>query len=186
MSSIEIDTSFNNLNFGQILRLLIIAAPILGLLKDYIAATMTSFLDSNRSFSFYAMPVAWALCIAPHVYAITLYDRVSPVKKFDRINPRTLVPSLDMNQSLDSVTKQKIARAEAAQLNGYENVGFFAAAVVAANVTKVDLWWTNTMTITYLVSRVIYNIVYINGVKGPVRGIPFYCGVGSVFAPSII
>src|SRR5271163_4240893 len=99
----------------------------------------TNIMTSNmRNFSFYTVPAAWVLCIAPHIYAVKLHDRTSPTKKVDKINPRTLLPSLDANEALDHATKEKISRAEASQQNGYENLGFFAAAVVAANVAKVD------------------------------------------------
>ena len=118
------------------------------------------------------------LCIAPHIYAVKLHDRISPTKKVDKINPRTLLPSLDANEALDHATKEKISRAEAAQQNGYENLGFFAAAVVAANVAKVDYWWINTLSAGYIASRVLFNIVYIKGVDGHIRGGFFYCGIG--------
>lgn len=104
-------------------------------------STTGTLFDLTRNFSFYAIPAAWVLALAPHVYATSLHDSKSPGKKFDNCNPRTLVPSLDSNQSLDSETKQTIIRAEAAQQNGFENVGLFAAAVVAGNVAKVDSWW---------------------------------------------
>ena len=89
----------------------------------------------------YTVPAAWVLSLLPHVYAINLHDSKSPKEKFDICSPRQLTPSLNANQALDQETKARIIRAEAAQANGFENIGFFAAAVVAANVAKVDNWW---------------------------------------------
>ena len=114
-------------------------------------------------------------------YATVLHDSKSPEKKFDNSAPRTLVPSLDSNQSLDRETKLTIVRAEAAQQNGFENVGLFAAAVVAANYAKVDSWWLNALSFGYLGSRVGYNVLYLNGVGGP-RTAVFLGGVGMIFA----
>src|SRR5271170_3553660 len=139
---------------------------------------MTSLLNTTRNLSFCTVPAAWVLCIAPHIYAVKLYDWASPVKKFDKVNPRTLLASLDANDDLEGAIKERIRRAEAAQLNGYENLGFFAAAVVAANVAKVDPWWTDTLSAGFLASRVLFNILYITGVKGQVRGTVFYFGIG--------
>jgi uncharacterized MAPEG superfamily protein len=83
-------------------------------------------------------------------------------KKFDVKNPRTYVASLKEDQSLDSATKDKIIRAEGAQQNGFENVGFFAAAVVAGNVAGLDNFTLNYLTGGYLASRAIYVWLYIN------------------------
>jgi uncharacterized MAPEG superfamily protein len=141
---------------------------------------MASFLDFTRNFSYYTIPAAWVLSIAPHVYATSLHDSKSPETKFDNCSPRTLVPSLDRNQSLDSETKQTIIRAEAAQQNGFENIGLFAAAVVAANAAKVDSWWLNTLSFGYLGSRVVYNVLYIGGANGA-RTAVFLGGVGMIF-----
>lgn len=141
---------------------------------------MASFLDLTRNFSFYTIPGAWVLAITPHIYATLLHDRRSPETKFDQVSPRTLLPSLDSNQTLDTQTKQTIIRAEAAQNNGWENIGLFAAAVVAGNVAHVDSWWLNTLSFGYLGSRVVYNLLYIGGF-GPARSTAYMAGIGMIF-----
>lgn len=40
----------------------------------------------------------------------------------------------------------------------FENLGLFAAAVVAANVAKVPNSELNTLTATYLASRALFNL----------------------------
>lgn len=80
--------------------------------------------------SLYTIPAAWVVAIAPHFYAASLGG-----KTFDNRSPRTYTASLKDTQTLDAATKQRIIRAEGAQQNGFENVGLFAAAVVAANST---------------------------------------------------
>ena len=42
--------------------------------------------------------------------------------------------------------------------DSFENLGLFAAAVVAANVAKVPNSELNTLTTTYLISRAIFNL----------------------------
>ncbi|MCJ1250880.1 hypothetical protein MMC30_008108 [Trapelia coarctata] len=122
---------------------------------------MSTFFDPTRNFSFYAVPAAWVLCLLPHAYATSLYDRSSS-QKFDTRNPRALKEKLASDQTLSQATKDRIMRAEGAQQNGFENIGLFAAAVVAGNVAGVDNWWLNTLSGAYVASRVLYNVVYIN------------------------
>jgi len=142
-------------------------------------ATINTF-DLTRNYSIYAIPAAWMMAVLPHAYATSLHDKKSPVKKYDNCNPRTLLPSLDKNQSLDTETKQTIIRAEAAQQNGFENLGLFAAAILAANMAKVDSWWLNVLSFGYLGSRAVYNVLYISGAGVP-RTVVFFSGLGMIF-----
>lgn len=54
-----------------------------------------------------------------------------------------------------------ITRAESAQQNGFENVGLFAAAVVAGNIAKLDNSTLNILSGGYILSRIAYNYIYI-------------------------
>ncbi|MGG6496847.1 UNVERIFIED_CONTAM: MAPEG family protein, partial [Bacteroidetes bacterium 56_B9] len=45
---------------------------------------------------------------------------------------------------------------------GFENLGLFAAAVVAGNIVRLDNWTLNVLSGGYLLSRVAYNLIYIN------------------------
>lgn len=69
-----------------------------------------------------------------------------------------VIPSLTPSLA----TKERIVRAEGAQQNGFENIGLFAAAVVAGNMARLDNWTLNALTGGYLASRVAYNLLYIN------------------------
>jgi len=116
--------------------------------------------------------------MAPHVYAMKVYDRISPAQDFDRTNPRSFLPHINALKEIDDATKRTLERAEAAQFNGFENLGFFAAGVVAANLAKVDPWWVNVLSAGYLSSRALFNIVYIRGATGLPRGAFYYLGIG--------
>jgi uncharacterized MAPEG superfamily protein len=83
--------------------------------------------------------------------------------KFDNKNPRTYTRDTGGDQSIDKATKQTIIRAEGAQLNGFENIGLFAAGVVIGNVAKLDNSTLNTLSAAYLASRAVYNVLYIGG-----------------------
>ena len=170
---------------------------------------MTTFLSSNN-ISLYTVPAAWWLCMVPHVYAFMQYDRTIDTSsttnsgnqasvagtgsswKFNPTEPRTFLQRLRDNPhpSLTPTVKARLSRAEAASLNGYENLGFFAASVVAANISLIvvhaneggssygkELWYVNIHSIGYLVSRLLFNWTYVLGVSGPARGLWFYTGL---------
>jgi len=141
-------------------------------------------IDTTRNFSLYTIPAAWVLCLLPHAYATSLYDS-SSAQKADMRNPRGMVASLSSNQSLSQATKDKISRAEAAQQNGFENIGLFAAAVVAGNAAGLDNWWLNVLSVGYVGSRVVYNIVYVGNTTkrlANVRTGTFLSGIGMIMS----
>lgn len=55
---------------------------------------------------------------------------------------------------------QRYLRLEASSMNGFEGLPFFAAAVVAGNIAKLPHKTLNSLALTYVVSRVLYNILY--------------------------
>ncbi|KAF2150194.1 hypothetical protein K461DRAFT_300643 [Myriangium duriaei CBS 260.36] len=135
-----------------------------------------SALDLTRNLSLYAVPAAWVLSIAPHFYAASL-------GRFDNKNPRTYTRETEGDQSIDKATKGKILRAESAQMNGFENVGLFASAVVIGNVAKLDNWTLNVLSGSYLATRAIYNLLYIRGTTDALasaRSVAFVSGVGII------
>ncbi|KAF2430677.1 hypothetical protein EJ08DRAFT_633411 [Tothia fuscella] len=138
-----------------------------------------NILDTTRNYSLYTIPLAWALAIAPHMYAASLGG-----SKFDNTAPRTYTSSLKEDQTLDKATKDKIIRAEGAQSNGFENLPLFAAAVVAGNVAKLDNWSLNALSGGYLISRVVYNVLYVNNTTegtANARSVSYLSGIGILF-----
>jgi len=77
--------------------------------------------------------------------------------------------------------KLRIVRAEAATQNGMETLGFYAAAVVAANAVGLDAGTLNTLTYGYLASRLMYNLAYVrlqdNRAFAPIRSLSWLVGV---------
>ncbi|KAF2758380.1 hypothetical protein EJ05DRAFT_499904 [Pseudovirgaria hyperparasitica] len=136
-----------------------------------------SILDTTRNLSLYTIPAAWVLSIAPHFYAASL-------GKFDNKQPRTYTKDSESDQSIDKATKSTIIRAEGAQQNGFENIGLFAAAVVIGNVAKLDNYTLNILSGSYLASRVVYNLAYINGTTDTIATLrtgSFLTGIGIIW-----
>jgi len=139
---------------------------------------MSSLLYTTSNYSFYAIPMAWVIAMAPHSYATTLS------KIFDTRSPRTYCKAVENDQTIDKATKDKIIRCEAAQLNGFENLAFFASAVVAGNVAGIPASTLNLLSGGYLLSRVLYTIIYINNTTKAVaslRSLTWVVGIAQIF-----
>ncbi|KAI4134701.1 MAG: hypothetical protein LQ347_001305 [Umbilicaria vellea] len=139
---------------------------------------MASFFDGSHNWSLHTIPAAWILALLPHLYATSLAG-----SKFDVTQPRGMVNKLVNDQSLDSATKSRIARAEGAQQNGFENIGLYAAAVVAGNIAGLNAGTLNYLSGGYLLSRMAYNIIYItneSAMAGNARTGVFVTGIGLI------
>ncbi|KAG0646340.1 hypothetical protein D0Z07_8421 [Hyphodiscus hymeniophilus] len=138
---------------------------------------MSGLFDTTPNYSFYAIPGVWVLSLFPHLYAATAS------KSFDNRTPRGYTKCLDSDQTLDKSTKERIARAEGAQQNGFENIGLFASAVVAGNLAGLPSATLNTLAGGYFLSRLVYNVVYITNTSetmANVRTAVFLGGIAQI------
>lgn len=117
------------------------------------------------------IPAAWFVAFVPHVYS-TFYNIGN------KTSPRSYMSALEKDQTIDQAvsacphlpfthshteqTKDRFARIKGAQQNGFENLGFFAAAVVAGNLAGLSSSTLNVLSAGYVVSRVVYTVIYIN------------------------
>lgn len=136
---------------------------------------VANVISTVPNYSFYSIPAMWLVSFMPHPYAI-----ICAGDRFKNTSPRQMVSDL-MAKKDKTDNDKKVIRAESAQANGYvsvlmwprppslidtdsyllnsfENIGLFAAAVVAANYAGVPNGELNTLTGAYLGSRVLYNL----------------------------
>ena len=69
-------------------------------------------------------------------------------------------------------------------MNGFENLGLFASAVVAGNLAGLSSQTMNLLSGGYLASRAVYNIIYINNsTQGAAntRSVAYLAGIGMIF-----
>lgn len=147
-----------------------------------------SSLIAQTNISLYTLPAAWIFCLFPRFYAAHLYTS-STSKPLDIILPRALAARASADPALQHSTRDKIVRAEAAQANGLENVGYFAAAVVAGNVAGLSKTVLNCLSLGYLLSRGLYSWLYVVGDKKKTalaRTGVFFSGQGLIFALFIL
>jgi uncharacterized MAPEG superfamily protein len=65
------------------------------------------------------------------------------------------------DKTLPPQVRDRILRAESAMINGYDNLGFFAAAVCMGNVARMDISLLNWLAAVYIGSRLLYIPAYI-------------------------
>jgi uncharacterized MAPEG superfamily protein len=145
---------------------------------------MSSTMITSTNISLYTLPLSWIICLLPRFYAAHLYTTRTS-KPLDLLLPRALAARAAADPALQPTTRDRIVRAEAAQANGLENVGFFAAAGVAGNVAGLSKGVVNYLSVGYLVSRGLYSWLYVVGdTKGMAiaRTGVFFSGQGLIFA----
>ncbi|KAK7432718.1 hypothetical protein QQZ08_000578 [Neonectria magnoliae] len=112
--------------------------------------------DLSRNYSYFTVPAVFFAAALPHAYAV-----LSSRAHFDNANPCNHRETLATSETLDKVKQQCLLRAKAASANGFETLGFYASAVMAANITRVDIRTLNVLTLSYVATRVAYNVTYI-------------------------
>ncbi|PWN24815.1 hypothetical protein BDZ90DRAFT_244315 [Jaminaea rosea] len=144
---------------------------------DSLQSTLVS-LTGLRNISLLVVPALWVNSIAAHFYAVSLTRG-----RFTNSSPRDYLSSIQKKEKKTS-TDLKFIRAEAAQQNGFENLPFAAAAFVAGIVAKLPVAELNSWALLYLISRVVYNLLYINTTSESLsnaRSVVFVGGIGILF-----
>ncbi|OHE95469.1 hypothetical protein CORC01_09202 [Colletotrichum orchidophilum] len=131
---------------------------------------------AQKGLSLYTIPAAFLMALLPNVYAVS-----GAGVHYDLCNPRKLQTSVVADDKLDKIVKARILRAKAASENAFETLGFYSAAVVAANFAGVDAETVNLLTLGYIGSRVLYNIIYVrlqdNRSFGPARSLAWMASI---------
>ncbi|KAG6006005.1 hypothetical protein E4U54_000249 [Claviceps lovelessii] len=116
-----------------------------------------SFTDANlgKNIGYMTVPVVFLVsCLLPHTYAV----QSSGV--YDNANPRGFKEAVAGGE-MDKQRQQRVLRAKAASENGFESLGLYAAAVVAANQAGVAAGTINALTLGYLASRIAFVFAYV-------------------------
>ena len=147
-----------------------------------ILPSLPNLTDNN--ISLHLIPLAWFISVpAPKLYGRYLYYKAKK-HDIDMVNPRNHTKEVTEDQAIEAQTRAQILRCEGAMNNGSENIGLFAAAVVAANAAGLDFWTLNFLTLGYLISRVAFNVIYVwqdTFNKSMLRPVAFFAGVSMYF-----
>ncbi|KLT40596.1 hypothetical protein CC85DRAFT_287319 [Cutaneotrichosporon oleaginosum] len=137
-------------------------------------------LNTGNNLSLYAVPAAFGLALAPHVYALALVTLNKPpgAKGFDFSFPPNTRKGISESR-LSPTDQERYLRAEAANDNNFVGLGFFAAAVAVGNVARLPTAVLNRAASVYLTSRLAYNLLYIlgtNNAAGLARTVAWFTG----------
>lgn len=128
--------------------------------------------------SLFSIPAYFALALGPHVYSVLLI-RSANNDKWDNANPRSELHSEAIRKSVPAATYAKFERSRAAHNNMLENMGFMVGAVLAGCMVRLDANFMNAMTASYLVTRLLYTIAYVQIgrlKRSPIRTLLYFAG----------
>ncbi|PPQ72875.1 hypothetical protein CVT24_001549 [Panaeolus cyanescens] len=112
-------------------------------------------VDLASPLSLYSIPVVWFTSFYPATWKFLSIDRTIG---YDNVQPRSNVT----NPRLSPEYAKRLERMVGAHNNGNENAPLWYAAIIVGNYAGLDNKWLNTMAAYYVVTRVLYNQVYIN------------------------
>jgi uncharacterized MAPEG superfamily protein len=112
------------------------------------------------NYSLFAVPAYFLSSLIPHAYAQQIIKAANN-GVFDNSSPRSLVWDEKIRKSTPAAIYSRYERAEAASKNGFENLPLFVGAILAGNMAKLDSTTMNGFVVAYMVSRLAYNIIYI-------------------------
>lgn len=136
-------------------------------------------LETPRNYSIYAIPAFYVLIMVPYVYG-SAQIRKANNGEYDRVNPRGEEFALKIKKSTSKATLALIERCKAAHNNGWENLPFFAAAVLAANFAHLPASTLNLVAAIFLLCRTVFVIAYIGATTAPYALCRSAAHIGSV------
>ena len=114
----------------------------------------------------------WCLLVAvllPYVWTgVGVYYKKQQFGTIDANNPRAQSAALN----------EAGARANAAQLNSWEALPVFGAAVTVAHLAGADAALSATASLVFVASRVLHGLFYISN-RAPLRSLSFTVGLGA-------
>ncbi|CAG8621996.1 9476_t:CDS:2, partial [Funneliformis mosseae] len=110
-----------------------------------------------------------AVIVAYYPHFVKGYLVSKQTGKWNNISPRDNVNKAEKQMTQDVWRRAK--RCESAHQNGLENFPIFAAAVIVANMTGVPVSTVNFLSTSYVITRVIYNFIYMNNESASVAGL---------------
>ncbi|KAK7908594.1 hypothetical protein PG985_015897 [Apiospora marii] len=137
-------------------------------------------MDLNKNYSFFSIPLAYIMVVGAETYG-----KMLALKQVDNANPRQFHDTIAKSEKVDKITKGRILRSHHAATNGYETLPLFTGAIIASNIAGVPVSTVNLLSLAYLGSRALYNVIYIhlqdNRKFAPARSLAWVASVGCWF-----
>jgi len=133
--------------------------------------------------SIYAIPAMWIVSYYPAFLKGSIMRKAG---SFTNIQPRSNVARLSERKDVSPDLVASLARMEGAHLNGLENLPFFGLAVLAGNYAGVDNYTLNKVSGLYILTRLLYNYIYINQTTERESGIRSLIWMTSLVFPTYL
>ncbi|KAI0338041.1 hypothetical protein BDW22DRAFT_1363408 [Trametopsis cervina] len=137
-----------------------------------------SLINLDSALSLYSIPAIWLTAFYPAAMKTGIL-RDTPVG-YNNLHPRGNVERAKTAANVDKAAFQRAARCEGAHLNGMENLPIWFAAILAAHLAGLPNRTLNLVSAAYVVTRVVYNYVYINQstpAQGWLRSAAYFTGL---------
>lgn len=114
------------------------------------------------NYSFYCIPLYYALTLIPHNVAVYTILKATN-GKWNNASPRSSSWNSELKKSVPAKTLALFERLEATHNNGLENLPVFVGAILAGNLARLGKGEMNAFVATYLGLRVLYTAIYVGG-----------------------
>ncbi|PPQ72698.1 hypothetical protein CVT26_002915 [Gymnopilus dilepis] len=112
----------------------------------------------NKPLYLYSLPVIWFASFYPNTLKFLKIDNTLG---YNNVQPRSN-NAKNLRDKLPAETVAQLERMEGAHNNGNEAMPLWFAAVFAGHVAGLDNQWMNSMALTYVATRFIYNTIYLH------------------------
>lgn len=109
--------------------------------------------------SLYSIPVVWYTTFYPNFLKFKLIDNTIG---YNNVQPRSNLTRAVENKGIPPKIAAKLQRMEGAHLNGNEAFPLWTSAIIVANLAGLDNAFLNKVSLAYIITRVLFNQVYIN------------------------
>ncbi|TFK32355.1 hypothetical protein BDQ12DRAFT_692667 [Crucibulum laeve] len=113
----------------------------------------------SSTLSLYSIPVVWFTSFYPQTMKFLIIKNTAG---FNNVQPRSNVSKFVENKNISPKLAARVERMEGAHLNGNEALPLWFAAVLAGNYAGLSNEILNSVSLSYIVTRLAYNYVYIN------------------------
>ncbi|TDL22784.1 hypothetical protein BD410DRAFT_788108 [Rickenella mellea] len=108
--------------------------------------------------SLYSIPAVWLTSFVPMNLKFSLIARTIG---YNNVQPRANTGRMVNNRAVPKDVAAQAERMEGAHLNGNEMLPIWIAAVLAGNQAGVAQETLNSVSVAFIVTRILYNYVYI-------------------------
>ena len=135
------------------------------LLMQTAMRAMGNMSETKRRVALACIPAALTIAFIPH--AVKLFVMVSKLKKYDNVEPRKHMASIEG----DTPAERLVRRCQACHANGLETFAMFSAACLSAFAAKAKSGAVMRNSLNFVIGRIVYTAFYLGGINEAVSAL---------------